>query len=64
MGRNFRVLRRKCFSYFWLGCRRTTAMETWKKGDGDAVVFMAFMFLCCLFLFGMSELKWMLLDIG
>jgi hypothetical protein len=40
-----------------------TMMETWKKGDGDAVVFMAFMFLCCFLLFGMSELKWMLLDI-
>jgi len=39
-------------------------METRKKGDGDVVVFMAFMFLCCFLLFGMSWLEWMLLDIG
>jgi hypothetical protein len=28
------------------------------------VVFMALMFLCCFLLFGMSELEWILLDIG
>jgi hypothetical protein len=41
-----------------------TTMEIRKKGDGDAVLFMAFMFLCHFLLFGMSELKWMLLDTG
>ncbi len=41
-----------------------TTMETRKKGDGDVVVFMAFMFLCCFLLFGMNWLEWMLLDIG
>ncbi len=40
------------------------AMETRKRSDGDAVVFMALMFLCCFLLFGMSELEWILLDIG
>jgi hypothetical protein len=30
-------------------------METRKKGDGDAVLFMACMFLCRFILFGMSE---------
>jgi hypothetical protein len=40
------------------------AMETRKKGDGDVVVFMAFMFLCRSFKFEMSELEWMLLDNG
>jgi hypothetical protein len=39
-------------------------METRKKGDGNVVVFMAFMFFCCFYLFGMSGLEWMLLDIG
>jgi hypothetical protein len=37
-------------------------METRKRSDGDALVFMAFMFLCCFLLFGMSELEWILLD--
>jgi hypothetical protein len=41
-----------------------TAMETRKKSDGDALVFMALMFLCLFYLFGMSELEWILLDIG
>jgi len=45
-------------------CLHMTTMETRKKGDGDAVVFMAFMFLCHFFLFGMNELEWILLDIG
>jgi hypothetical protein len=27
-----------------------------KKGEGDVVVFMALMFLCCFLLFGMNEL--------
>jgi hypothetical protein len=39
-------------------------MEIKKRGDGDVMVFMAFMFLCHFLSFGMSELKWMLLDIG
>jgi hypothetical protein len=38
-----------------------TAMETKKRSDGDAVVFMALMFLCRFLLFGMSELEWILL---
>jgi hypothetical protein len=37
-------------------------METRKKGDGDAVLFMAFMFFMSFYLFGMSEMEWMLLD--
>ncbi len=41
-----------------------TTMEIRKKGDGDAVLFMAFMFLCHFLLFGMSGLEWMLLNIG
>jgi hypothetical protein len=41
-----------------------TMMETRKKGDGNAMVFMSFMSLCHFFLFGMSELEWMLLDTG
>jgi hypothetical protein len=41
-----------------------TMMETRKRGDGDAVVFMALMFLSCFLLFGMSELEWILLDTG
>ncbi len=41
-----------------------TIMETRKRIDGDVVVFMALMFLCCFLLFGMSELEWILLDIG
>jgi hypothetical protein len=39
-------------------------MEIRKKREGDAVVFMALMFLCCFLLFGMSELQWIILDIG
>jgi hypothetical protein len=39
-------------------------METRKKGDGNAMVFMAFMSLCRFLLFGMNELEWMLLDTG
>jgi len=37
-------------------------METRERSDGDAVVFMALMFLCSFFLFGMSELECILLD--
>jgi hypothetical protein len=62
MGRSLRVLRRNIFSYFRLGYLHTTAMETRKRSCGDAVVFMVFMFLCCFFIFGMSELEWILLD--
>jgi hypothetical protein len=40
------------------------AMETRKGNDRNAVVFMALMFLCHFLLFGMSELEWILLDIG
>jgi hypothetical protein len=50
------------FSYFRLGCLRTMVIETRKRGCGNVVVFMAFMFLCCFFIFGMSELEWILLD--
>jgi hypothetical protein len=32
-------------------------METRKKGDGDAVMFMGFLFLFCFVLFGMSGLE-------
>jgi hypothetical protein len=41
-----------------------TIMEIKKRSEGDAVVFMALMFLCCFLLFGMSELLWIILDIG
>jgi hypothetical protein len=40
------------------------AMKIRKKNDGDVLVFMALMFLCHFLLFGMSELEWILLDIG
>jgi len=40
------------------------ATKTRKTDYGDAVVFMAFMFLYYCLLFGMSELEWILLDIG
>jgi hypothetical protein len=49
---------------FGWGCLHTTIMETRKKSDGDVVVFMALMFLCCFLLFGMSELVWILLNMG
>jgi hypothetical protein len=39
-----------------------TTMEIRKRSEGNAVVFMALMFLCCFLLFGMSELEWILLD--
>jgi len=55
---------RTFFPVFGWECLRMTAMETRKKSDGDALVFMAFMFLCLFYLFGMSELEWILLDIG
>jgi len=38
------------------------AMATRKRSEGDAVVFMALMFLCRFLLFGMSELLWIILD--
>jgi hypothetical protein len=37
-------------------------METRERIDGDVVVFMVFMFLCCFLLFGMNELEWIFLD--
>jgi hypothetical protein len=40
------------------------AIETRKNIDGDVVVFMALMFLCCFLLFGMGVLLWILLDVG
>jgi hypothetical protein len=39
-------------------------METRNRSDGDAMVFMALMFLCRFLLFGMNELQWILLHIG
>ncbi len=62
--RSLRVLRKNIFSCFQLGVLRTTTIEARKRSDGDAVVFMAFMLLCRFFIFGMSELKWILLDIS
>jgi hypothetical protein len=41
-----------------------TTMETRKKFEGDAVVFMALMFLYHFLLFGMITLLWILLDVG
>ncbi len=38
------------------------AMETRERNDVDAVVFMAFMFLCCFLLVGMNEVEWILLN--
>jgi len=49
---------------FGWGCLRMTAMETRKRSDGNAMVFMALMLLCRFLLFGMSEQEWILLDIG
>jgi hypothetical protein len=47
----------RMFSHvFGWGCLRTIGIETRKRNDGDAMVFMALMFLCCFLLFGMSEL--------
>jgi hypothetical protein len=39
-------------------------METRDRSDGDALVFMALIFLCCFILFGMGELEWIFLDTG
>ncbi len=39
-------------------------METRKMSEKDVVVFMALMFLCHFLIFGMSELLWIILDIG
>jgi len=39
-------------------------MDTRKGSEGDAVVFMALMFLCHFLLFGMNEPTWIILDIG
>jgi hypothetical protein len=39
-------------------------METRKRSEGDAMVFMPLMFLCHFFLFGMIVLLWILLDAG
>jgi hypothetical protein len=62
MGRSLKVFKKNVFSCFWLGCLRMTTMETRKRSDGNVMVFMAFMFLCHFFKFGMTELKWILLD--
>lgn len=45
-------------------CLFMMAMETRKKSEGDAVVFIALMFLFYFLLFGMSELLWIILDTG
>jgi hypothetical protein len=42
-------------------CLLTTTMEIRKRSDGNVVVFMALMFLCRFYLFGMSELEWILI---
>ncbi len=52
---------RTFFLVFDWGCSCMTIMETRKMSDGDVMVFMALMFLCRFFLFGMSELEWILL---
>jgi DNA-binding Xre family transcriptional regulator len=41
-----------------------TTMDTIKRSKGDAVVFMALMFLCHFLKFGMSELIWIILNTG
>ncbi len=41
-----------------------TTMETKKRSDGNAMVFMALMFLCGFLLLRMSEMEWILLDIS
>jgi hypothetical protein len=53
---------RRFFLVFGWGCLHMTAMSTRKRTDGNAVMFMALMFLCRFLLFGMSELEWILLD--
>jgi hypothetical protein len=50
------------YPVFSCGCSRTSTMQTRKSSDGDAVMFMTLMFLCCFHLFGMNELEWILLD--
>jgi len=41
-----------------------TTMETKKKNEGNAVMFMVLMFLSRFLLFGMNELLWTILDTG
>jgi hypothetical protein len=41
-----------------------TTMETKKKNEGNAVMFMVLMFLSRFLLFGMNELLWIILDTG
>ncbi len=47
---------------FGWGCLRMTTLETRKRNDGGAMVFMALMFLCRFLLFGMNEVEWIVLD--
>jgi hypothetical protein len=39
-------------------------MERRKRSERDVMVFMALMFLCHFLIFGMSELQWIILEIG
>jgi hypothetical protein len=55
---------RTCFLVFDWKCLHMTTVETRKRSDGDVMVFMALMFLCCFLIFGMSELQWILLDVS
>jgi len=55
-GRSFRVQGRTFSSIFGLEYLHTTTMEARTKSDENAMAFMALMFLCHFFLFGMSEL--------
>jgi len=47
---------------FSWGCLRMMTLETRKRSDGGAMVFMALMFLCRFLLFGMNEVEWIVLD--
>jgi hypothetical protein len=63
--RSFRVSRKKHFLLFSVGSVYSQQQWTQEKGSkGDAVVFMALMFLCRFLLFGMSELMWIILNTG
>ncbi len=55
---------RTFFHVFDWECLFTTIMEIRKKSEGDVVVFMDLMFLCCFLLFGMNVMLWILLDVG
>jgi len=59
------VSRKERFSpTFGWECLFMMVIETRKRSEGDAMSFMVLMFLCCFLLFGMSELLWIILDIG